>query len=50
VRRWFAVCTTEARLDNAEDVDNEEQGEPVAVCRSPRDSWRVIWAALQHYD
>jgi len=49
-RRWFAGCSIEARLDNGEDVDNEEQDEPVAVCRGPRASWPVIWAALQHYD
>jgi 4-amino-4-deoxy-L-arabinose transferase-like glycosyltransferase len=49
-RRWFDSCTVEARLDNGDDVDNEEQGEPVAVCRGPRASWNEIWAALQHYD
>jgi hypothetical protein len=49
-RRWFAGCIVETRLDNGEDVDNEEQGEPVAVCRDPTASWKTIWAALKHYD
>jgi dolichyl-phosphate-mannose-protein mannosyltransferase len=49
-RREFRTCTAEGRLDNLVDVDNEEQGLPIAVCRGPRASWPVIWAALQHYD
>jgi len=50
VRRWFRDCSVEARLHNWEDVDNEEQGAPVAVCRDPTADWSVIWPALQHYD
>jgi hypothetical protein len=49
-RRWFAGCRVEARLDNGDDVDNEEQDQPIAVCRDPGAPWPVIWAALQHYD
>ncbi len=46
----FRSCRVEARLHNGEGVDNEEQGEPVAVCRGPRTAWTGIWADLQHYD
>jgi len=31
-------------------VDNEEQGRPVRVCRSPRAHWRTLWSDFQHYD
>ena len=46
----FSSCTTLAHLDNGVDVDNEEQGEPVAVCRAPVGSWRTIWPRLKHED
>ncbi len=49
-RTEFRSCSVKARLTNGLDVDNEEQGEPVAVCRQPRHSWDVVWAAFQHYD
>ncbi len=49
-RREFRSCRVRARLHDDEDVDNEEQGEPIAVCRGPVASWPVVWAALQHYD
>ena len=35
VRGLFDRCTVRARLDNGVDVDNEEQGLPVAVCTGP---------------
>ncbi len=49
-RTQFRSCHVMARLDNRLGVDNEEQGEPVAVCRQPRHPWDVIWSSLQHYD
>lgn len=49
-RGLFDACDVTARLDNGTDVDNEEQGQPVAVCRDPSVSWDVAWATLQHYD
>jgi len=49
-RAQFRSCTVLTRLDNRLDVDNEEQGEPVAVCSGPRHPWGVIWSAFQHYD
>jgi hypothetical protein len=46
----FAACTTLAHLDNGVDVDNEEQGEPVAVCRGPVGGWGTVWPQLKHED
>jgi len=47
---WFSSCQVKDRLDNGKDVDNEEQGEPIAVCLDPTADWPTIWASLQHYD
>ena len=41
-------CRIEAYIDNADDVDNDEQGEPIMVCESPRGSWSEQWPDLQH--
>ncbi len=50
VRGRFQSCVTKARLDNGLDVDNEEQGEPIAVCRAPIGGWTALWPALRHED
>jgi 4-amino-4-deoxy-L-arabinose transferase-like glycosyltransferase len=50
VNRRFGSCTTVGHLDDGVRVDNEEQGQPVRVCRNPRTTWRVLWADFQHYD
>jgi hypothetical protein len=49
-RSRFETCAVQARLDNDLDVDNEEQGEPVAICRDPRGGWARIWPRLEHLD
>lgn len=49
-RPLFRTCTVVAHLDNGVGVDNEEQGQPVAVCRAPRVGWPVIWRRLRHLD
>jgi hypothetical protein len=48
-RRLF-TCRVVGRLDNGVDVDNEEQGQPVAVCRDPRLAWPQLWDRLHHLD
>jgi 4-amino-4-deoxy-L-arabinose transferase-like glycosyltransferase len=48
--RTLFTCEVVARLDNGVGVDNEEQGEPVAVCTHPRQPWPVIWDRLRHLD
>jgi hypothetical protein len=50
VRPYFAGCTIARSLDNGTDVDNEEQGEPIAVCTGRLVGWNSIWPALRHLD
>ena len=45
-----ATCATVARLDNGVGVTNEEQGQPVAVCRDARRAWDVVWPQFRHLD
>jgi len=44
----FRSCVVAGHLDNGLGVDNEEQGEPIAVCQGPIGGWPVVWPALQH--
>ena len=48
--RTLFTCRVVDRLDNGVDVDNEEQGEPVAVCTDPRLPWPTLWDRLHHLD
>jgi hypothetical protein len=48
--RGLFTCRVVGRLDNGVDVDNEEQGLPVAVCTDPRLSWPQLWERLHHLD
>ncbi|SBT53146.1 Dolichyl-phosphate-mannose-protein mannosyltransferase [Micromonospora auratinigra] len=50
VATWFGSCRIAARLDHGLDIDNEEQGRPVAVCRRPMASLPVLWPRFLHYD
>ncbi|HEY3534964.1 MAG TPA: glycosyltransferase family 39 protein [Pedococcus sp.] len=50
VRDLFGSCQVVARLDNEVDVDNEEQGAPVAVCRDPVEPWLRLWPRFHHLD
>jgi 4-amino-4-deoxy-L-arabinose transferase-like glycosyltransferase len=50
VRTQFASCSIRASLDNRENVDNEEQGEPIAVCRDPVGGWSTVWPHIKHED
>jgi hypothetical protein len=49
-RTLFRTCHTVGRLDDQVGVDNEEQGQPVAVCRGPVGGWATAWPALRHLD
>ncbi len=46
----FGSCETVDRLDNEVAVDNEEQGQPVAVCEDPVEPWPDLWPRLRHLD
>ncbi|CAM4191978.1 glycosyltransferase family 39 protein [Nocardia ninae] len=35
-------------IDNGLDIDNDEQGEPLFVCRNPRASWSELWPQAKH--
>jgi len=50
VESFFSGCRDAARLDNHLDLDAEEQGLPVRVCRAPIGSWEQQWPLLSHYD
>jgi 4-amino-4-deoxy-L-arabinose transferase-like glycosyltransferase len=45
----FRSVTLTARLDNGLDVDNEEQGQPVWVCRDLDGTWAASWRDWRHY-
>ncbi|MEI2779451.1 MAG: glycosyltransferase family 39 protein [Tetrasphaera sp.] len=49
-QEMFERCTVLARLDNGVDVDNEEQGQPIALCTGPRAPWPQLWPRLRHLD
>lgn len=44
------TCQVVDHLENGVGVDNEEQGEPVAVCTDPRLPWSRLWPRLRHLD
>jgi hypothetical protein len=44
----FERCEVAAHLDNGVGVQNEEQGEPVGVCRGPVGGWAAVWPGLAH--
>ncbi len=39
--------TPAARVDNGVDLDNDEQGETIWVCRDRTSSWDEMWPRLQ---
>ncbi|MCW3818220.1 glycosyltransferase family 39 protein [Micromonospora sp. DR5-3] len=43
LRRWFTEVTETGRIDQRVDVDNDENGLPVYVCRGLRRPWSQIW-------
>jgi 4-amino-4-deoxy-L-arabinose transferase-like glycosyltransferase len=45
-----ATCTVATTLDNGVGVANEEQRQPVAVCRAARLPWAQVWPSFQHLD
>ena len=45
---YFARCTVVDRLASGLAIDNEEEGQPIAVCTDPRESWATLWPRLRH--
>jgi len=48
--RWCGSLTLVTRFDNGVDLDNEEQGVPIRICREPTTSWSHLWPQLRHLD
>jgi hypothetical protein len=46
---YFAQCRTLATVDNGVNLDNQEQGLPIMLCRTTG-PWRALWPRLRHYD
>lgn len=46
----FDRCETVAELRGGVPVDNEEEGQPVAICTDPRQDWATLWPMLRHLD
>jgi hypothetical protein len=49
-QQLFQSCEIAGHLDNGVDVDNEEQGEPIAICRAPIGGWSAVWPQIKHED
>jgi 4-amino-4-deoxy-L-arabinose transferase-like glycosyltransferase len=49
LRQRFRSVTLAARLDNGQGVDNEEQGQPIWVCRDLVGTWADTWRGWRHY-
>jgi hypothetical protein len=47
--RSFTRCTVAARIDNGLDIDNDEQGARVSVCRGLTGPWPQVWESLRAY-
>ena len=44
----FTTCSVADRLDSGMAVDNEEEGQPIAVCTGPKRDWARLWPVLRH--
>lgn len=47
LRRLFVSVRAVARIDNGVQVDNDEQGRTVWLCRGQRSSWADAWPSLR---
>ena len=45
---WARGCHEAARIDNGQDVDNEELGGPVLVCAGTTAPWSRVWDQVRH--
>ncbi|MFU8874289.1 ArnT family glycosyltransferase [Micromonospora sp. SL4-19] len=43
LRNWFTEVTEAGRIDQRVEVDNDENGLPIFVCRGLRQPWAQIW-------
>lgn len=48
--RFFGRLELVGAIDNGLDVENEEQGAPIWLCREPRSPLPDLWSELRHYN
>jgi hypothetical protein len=46
----FTGCEIHARINNGENLSNDEQGALVRVCTGESRPWSMLWPFLRHYD
>ncbi|MFI7002539.1 hypothetical protein [Nocardia sp. NPDC050175] len=46
--RAFADVEPAGRIDNTRDIDNDEQGAPLFICRNLRAPWSELWPHAKH--
>lgn len=47
LQRWFGSVEFATRIDNGVEVDNDEQGRPVWICRDRRAPWSELWPQVR---
>ena len=47
LRELFAEVTNAGQVDLRVDIDNDEDGTPIWVCRQPRESWASAWDRIR---
>jgi hypothetical protein len=45
---WFATCRIVANVHTPHDLDNQENGAPIAICTRPRAPWAQLWPRIRH--
>ncbi|MET7379792.1 glycosyltransferase family 39 protein [Streptomyces sp. NPDC005526] len=49
LERHFTGCRPVGRVDNGQDVDNEEQHAAIVLCTGTTEPWSTLWPSLRHY-
>ena len=47
LRTWFGEVRRVGTIDNAVDLDNDEQGQPIWRCQELRQSWSELWPEMR---
>jgi 4-amino-4-deoxy-L-arabinose transferase-like glycosyltransferase len=50
LRHYFGRSSVVATIRNSAGVENDEEGQPVAIARRPLLPWPKLWPLLRHYD
>jgi 4-amino-4-deoxy-L-arabinose transferase-like glycosyltransferase len=45
---WFTSCTPPMPYLDPVNVDNDEHGVPIRICRGPRRPWAQLWPQIRH--